>query len=752
MSGMKNWPTLPSSWPVRGCWIMLAMLIPAAPVRAQSPADRAALEKFRDSLATVGDSFRLAALEQRLIVVAKADRDDAMHHLRLGFLALRLGDLGSKSRYDDGAGEFEWATELQPTWPWGWYGLGIAEDKVGDSQISIVQGLQAMFGKDHLSRAANAYARSVQADPAFDRGLVELASTALRQRINIKTSLAREALRQAAVTSAASNPEVLLWRGRVEREVGDIDSALAAFRGYLERGGRRGIGLIEVARTEFLRGSLEGQRPYYEGALIDDPAVVDQYRADLALVANDSALAEFNISTGERRVAFLRRFWNQRDRASLLRDGERLREHYRRVFYARRNFQLASTNRHYDIVERFRSGSEDFDDRGIIYIRHGEPTERARYNAPGMQLNESWHYVRADGDLIFHFVAREDVQDYKLVESLFDVLGFGNAVALRGDRDNSAVAGQANELLLTREKFSPVYSKLLGAGTAGSQKYLTEERRIGRRSIAIGTRTDSYELTYARALKLETSVVAAGRDSTGSLLHVTYAIPGSALHEVPSDRGHLYPVRLRLTVADRAGVPVANIDTTRLFIAREPVPPGEHLVGRLEVPVIPGNLVYRLAVEQGEDNGIILAADTVSVGDFSGARFELSGVVLGAREANLTWRPVADDTVFFNPLGRYRRRTTMELYYEVYGLPQGAPYKTEVRITKEGKGGFLGIFGSRKPAIRLGFEERSDGTANRVHRSISLEKLARGRYWIQVVVTDAPGAERSSQASFEVRD
>ncbi|HWA58551.1 MAG TPA: GWxTD domain-containing protein [Gemmatimonadales bacterium] len=732
--------------------LLVAALLPAAPLCAQSPEDRAAIEAFRDSLEGIGDSVRLAAMEQRLIAVAKADRNNAIHHIRLGFLAVRMGDLGSKSRYDDGAGEFEWATDLQPTWPYGWYGLGIAEDKVGDSQISIVQGLQAMFGKDHLSRAANAYARSVQADPSFDRGLIELASTALRQRINIKTTIAREALRQAAATAAASNPEVLLWRGRLEREVGDIDSALAAFQGYLDHGGRRGLGLIELARTEFLKGSLDGQAPYYEGASIDDPVVVDQYRSDLALVANDSAIAEFNVNTGDRRVAFLHRFWGQRDRASLLKDGERLREHYRRIFYARKNFQLVSLNRHYDIVERFRSGSEDFDDRGVIYIRHGEPTDRARYNAPGMQLNESWHYTRADGDLIFHFVAREDVQDYKLVESLFDVLGFSSTVALRGDRDNNANAGLANELLLTREKFSPVYSKLLGAGTAGSQKYLTEERRIGRRSIAIGTTSDSYELTYARALKLETSVVAAGRDSAHSLLHVTYAIPGSALHEVPSDRGHLYPVRLRLSVADRVGIPVASVDTTTLFVAREPVPSNRYLVGRLAVPVIPGSLTYRLAVEQGEDNGIILAADTVSVGDFTGDRFELSGVVLGSRDANLTWRPAPGDTIYFNPLGRYQKTTTMEVYYEVYGLNQASSFKTEIRVFKEGKGGFLGIFGSKKPAIRLAFDEGAEGPVTRIHRSISLEKLDTGRYWLQVSVTDPQGAVRESQSSFEVRN
>ncbi len=719
---------------------------------AQSPEQRAALEAFRDSLETIGDSTVLIALERRMIAQAKSDRDNPVEHLRLGFVAIRLGDLGSQTRYDDAAGEFEWATDLSPAWPWGWYGLGIAEDKVGDSQVSLVQGLQAMFGKDHLSRAANAYVRSVQADPSFVRGLVELASTALRQRINIKTALAREALRQAALTSAAANPDVLLYRGRLEREVGDIDSARVAFEGYLAHGGNHGLGLIELARTRFLAGTLDGQAPYYEGGASDDPVTVGEYRADLSLVANDSSLREFDRMDGKRRVDFLHRFWGMRDRNSLLRDGERLREHYRRLFYARKNFQLVTNNRHYDIVERFRSGNRDFDDRGVIYIRHGEPTRRASYNAPGMELNESWMYARADGDLLFHFVAREDVQDYKLVESLFDVLGFADALALRGDKDASTAAARASELITSREKFSPIYSRLVGSGRVGSAQLLSEEREIGRRSIDVGTRTDSYELSYAQKLRLETDVVVVGHDTAGNLMHVSYAIPGSALHEVPSERGYLYPVRLRLSVFDNWGKPIASVDTTKLFVAQQAVPPSQFLVGRLAVPVIAGQLTYRLAVEQGSDNGIILAADTITAGDFSGGRFELSGVVLGTPDARLPWRPVPGDTVWFNPLGRYSKTVGMDVYYEVYGLAEGAPVHTEVLVTKRGGGGFLGLFGSRKPAIRLSFDDVAETSVTRIHRSVALDRLATGQYWLEVVVKDAAGAERRSHSQFEVKE
>jgi len=168
--------------------------------------------------------------------------------------------------------------------------------------------------------------------------------------------------------------------------------------------------------------------------------------------------------------------------------------------------------------------------------------------------------------------------------------------------------------------------------------------------------------------------------------------------------------------------------------------------------VIPGPLVYRLAVEQGDDNGVVLAADTITAGDFSGRQFELSGLIVGSREANLTWRPRPGDTVWFNPVGRYRQGTTMELYYEVYGLSEGAAVKTEVLVTKVGGGKFLGIFGSRKPAIRLGFEDRAAGPETRFRRTVSLESLSPGRYWIEVQARDAAGALRRSRAGFEIRN
>jgi GWxTD domain-containing protein len=732
--------------------LAVLLLAAVAPIRAQDPAQRAELERFRDSVAATSDSTGLLQLEQRLIKQAKADRSDAMMHLRLGFLSLRLGELGGQSHYEDAASEFQWAIDLQPTWPYGWYGMGFAEYGVGDSQISFVTGIKTMLGKDALTRSAMAFARSAEVDPSFDRGLVDLSNTALRQRVNIKLGVALEALRRAASTDAGTQPEVLLARGRVEREVGDGDSALAAFQGYLVRGPNRSLGQLEVARTLFLLGRFDGAAPYFEGAASDDSVTVAEYRADLVPIASDSVLGEFGRTAGQRRADYLRRFWSERDRIELRAEGERLREHYRRLFYARKNFQLTSLNRHYDIVERFRSGSRDFDDRGIIYIRHGEPTSRASYAAPGLEPNESWRYSRPDGDMIFHFTAREDVQDYKLVESLFDVLGFSNALALRGGLSGSEGDPTAQQLLLSREQLAPIYGRIQSSGRISTGRYQDEERQVGQESIALGTTTDSYELRFPEELKVRSEVLAVGRDSTGPQVQIAYAVAGSTLEPVMVTRGYLYTVRVRFVATDRLGRVAASLDTTRHFVAPAPVPDGEHLVGRVSVPVRPGLFEYRLAIQQGEESGTLLPRDTVRVGRPTATSLALSDLVLGSRNTNLFWRRTPGDTVVFNPLRTFKRKESMELYYEVEGLSAGSEYTVKIAVRRQGGGGglFRKVFGGGSAQISLKFEETASFPVTSTSRSLKLDKLKPGNYTLQVGVEDSKGRTDERTQPFQV--
>lgn len=728
----------------------------AAPfgLAAQAPEERLALERLRDSLAAVTDTIALGALEAQGIERARTDRNNTLLHLRLGFIALRLGELASKSHYDDAASEFQWAIDLQPEWPYPWFGMGLAEYGVGDSKVSVVAGLQTMLGKDALTRSAVAFARSAQVDPSFVAGLVELAGTALRQRVNIKLGVALDALRQAAATESSGHPEILLARGRVEREVGHPDSAITAFRRYVATGPNRSLGLLEVARTGLMSGRLDAQLAYYEGASTGDSTALAAYRGDLALIASDSVLEAFDRSSGSARSTMLRDFWGERDKTELQVPGSRLAEHYRRFYYARRNFALATTNRHYDIVERFRSGSPDFDDRGIIYLRHGAPDARASYHSANVPANESWRYTKPDGDLVFHFISREDVQDYKLVESIFDVLGFSGAVLLQETERTpvlSELGSRAEELLLSRERLSPMYARLQRVGRVSAARYQADERRLGRESLRVGTTTDSYGLRFAKELPARTEVLAVGSVDGRPMVHVTYAIPGAALVPVRMNRGFMYAVRLRFMALDKGGGVVASLDTTRRFLAAQEVPAGEHLVGRVAVPVAEGTLSYRLALQQGEEAGVVSPRDSLRAVSSAPAGPRLSDVVLGSRSANLVWEQAAGDTVFFNPLRTYRTGESMRVFYEVLGIAAGERYATQVAVRRgDGERSLLQkIFGGGGAAITVRFEEEATPSRG-VQREIALEKLKPGMYTLEVTVTDDEGRKDRRQQKFQV--
>ena len=445
--------------------LLLSLALGAGiPAGRAEPGAAASLEAFRDSIGATVDTIGLESW-RTAHCRAKADRNDPMRHLRLGFLALRLGDLGGAGHYDDAASEFQWAIDLQPEWPYAWYGMGLAEYGIGDSQV-VVCGLKTMFGKDALARSAAAFAKTAEVDPSFVRGLVELSNTALRQRVNIKLDVALDALRRASATTAGPIPRSCsradVWNGRWAAPTPLWRPSPATWR----RKGRRGSASWNW-RGRSCGRAIVAAAGYYTAAASDDSAVVAIIRNDLFPIAADTLLADYDSKRGIHRAAWLQQFWGTRDDLEMGYTGDRLVEHYRRWFYARRNFALVTVSRHYKIEERYKSGSQDFDDRGIIYVRHGDPTSRATFSGSGARLDDrvepniSWFYVRTDGNMYFHFVAREDVQDFRLVESLFDVLGYQQALQLQTggvDLNNNPMA---KDLLISRQDFAPIYQRIL---------------------------------------------------------------------------------------------------------------------------------------------------------------------------------------------------------------------------------------------------------------------------------------------------
>jgi hypothetical protein len=284
-----------------------------------------------------------------------------------------------------------------------------------------------------------------------------------------------------------------------------------------------------------------------------------------------------------------------------------------------------------------------------------------------------------------------------------------------------------------------------------ASRYQTQERKVGQESIALGTTSDSYELHFSKQLKAHWEVLAVGADSTGHQVQIAYAIAGSSLEPVTVTRGYLYSVRLRFVAMDPRGEVVASLDTTRHFVAPAPVPPNEHLVGRVGTTVPAGELHYRLALQQGEAAGMTIPVDSIRVGPVASTALGLSDLVLGSRSANLSWRRAEDDTVLFNPLRTYRRGDEMELFYQIEGL-RPSPYTVELTIRKNGSSGglFRKIFGGGGAALRLKFDEQATTPAVSTHRTLKLDRLKPGTYVLELVVTDAAGRKDRRHQEFQV--
>lgn len=732
----------------------------ASDLAAQSPAQRRDLERFRDSLAAMTSVDSLVALETALIGQARQDRDNPILHLRLGFLALRLGDLATgdaqRRHYDEAGSEFEWAVQQQPTWPYGWYGLGFAELGVGDSDLPLVGGVQAMLGRDALSRSANAFAKSAEVDPGFVAGLAELSNTALKQRVNARMDVALAALRRASRTPAATAPAVLLARGRVERAAGSLDSSAAALRSLLRRDSSSVVARYELARTGFLRGDPAATALWYRALAASDSTTVALVREDLAILLPDSVVAAYDATQGEDRATLVREFFEHRDDDELHPRGQRLAEHYRRLDVARRNYRLVSDRRQYGIAERYRSTQSEYDDRGVIYVRHGEPDEIVRYNAAGIEPNESWLYRRESGNLLFHFVAREDVQDFRLVESLFDVLDFAATVAMRDPEALAQTPGgpellrQIDGLLHSRDPLDPIYSRLMGAGAGGNARLLTDERRMGADAIRVGTTTDSWPLELGPEIDATLMALAVGSTAGGARVQVAYAIPGTALAPRAMEQGFAYPVRIRASVIGLDGVTVATLDTTRSYLTREPVSERRQLLGRVELPVPPGVHTIRLAV-QTDRGGAVTTRDTVHVASPLGPGVGLSDLALGARSVNLPWEITSRDTAWINPTRTFRQDEPAQLYFEVTGLPPDAPYRIELEV-RRARGGsiFRRIFGGGGSALELGVDRVHPGGIDRIFREIAIDRLDAGEYRFRVRVDAGQGRTAEREHRFVV--
>ncbi|MGH7560174.1 MAG: GWxTD domain-containing protein [Gemmatimonadales bacterium] len=720
-----------------GTLVCLAQLVRPPALLAQSAEQRRAIESYADSLERLTDTVALHREEATLLAAARLNRSDPLFHLRLGLVALRLGELGGSSHFDEAASEFKSAAQLAPRWPYAWFGLGRAELSLdaGKSGASLLT-------QDAQARAAVAFSRALTLEPAFAARLEDLARDAVRARQIVPAQVVRLAIDRSL--AAVASPRLMLALGRVQRELGD-SAAMITFERLVAATDSSALALLELGRSRLVHERPGGFELYLAGAGTDDPVALQEYRADLQPLATGAELADFDLRRGASRADMVRRFWLMRDQLEFRPAGERLAEHFHRVAYARREFLVADA-----------SGAERFDDRGRMHVRHGPPDDRAVLSEPGIEPNESWRYRRDGRDILLHFVARQAPNEFRLVESVLDVTDYrsGSTVSAQGAGLGAGMASGSDRLLRSRAALAPLYRDAAGLRQDQRADFLARERGFGRRGILFGTGSDSYPRSYERELGAWGALRVAGYVRGEPRVQLLFAIPAHAAEAVAGSGGMHYRVRVRFTAVDEGGVVVASIDSVLRIETLAPVADHRSVTGRVSIPVPAGRLLARAAVELDAGKGTFFALDTLRVPPGTGGDLELGDPLIGSRRAPI---PLLFDDGLSIALaaGVVRREQDLDLAVDVFGVEPKSEVELRVLAApiEAADGGPAGpvlrwrAFPDGKARARV--VGRDDGAPVRWRVLLRLDRLRPGDWALAVDATDRTG--RTVRRVTEVR-
>jgi len=551
--------------------------------------------------------------------------------------------------------------------------------------------------------------------------------------------------------------------------------------------------LLEQARVaELAHDPVLAERAYWKGCDLADADADEEYWADIEPLAMPTEIAEWRRLRGRSAseadlCGFLRRFWGRRAAASAMPIQQRLAQHYARLRFAQKHYRRRTGKKGPTFSSAVgRPGKPVYDDRGLLYLRMGEPARKTSFaGAPSIQNdvvsaecyqpNESWAYDFPDATRVYHFSPLAGTDDWWLLPNLGLVYrcGIPDASASAFSTGRLSPVNEhhggglsrfahltLSDLYASRQGIDPRYQQIAwrmayqypGRGaspfatTGGSalvaRQELAKEQRWTRRDaeFAILTvperpRVDGQTRLLVERLQYRAPAPGATRVWLNGVVEADRLTPDS----MPDGRLR-YRVEAAWALLDEAG------DYRR--VASEFETATDHRLGDDEsVPVImhadlpAGTYQTTLAVRDRfghDDHGVPVGnyvRNSLKVREFGGDALLLSDITVAA-DSGGSWTPGGG--IFLRPSPPHSTGSdgVAFIYYEVYNLRPGTAYETRVRLEPEDGGDPFELeFPGEVP--------EAGGGRTRGHLRLDLSGSRRGRYDMSVIVTDL-GSEAST--------
>jgi tetratricopeptide (TPR) repeat protein len=750
-------------------WLCLTvfLLIPA-----ESIAQRRTVDQVRDSLGRISNT---AELRQRERFMGRSPQPNAAALMERGLILLRLYELTRENRdVDEARKTLRRLADREPGSAPAHYALGLAlatgpgvrvpsPGGVLDGFV-LGQSLAELTGRDPASRAAREFLRALELDPTLAPAAVRLTALVLESRNRDMLVRTRDVLR-GIVDAGRASDQITTSLARVQSAMGEVAAAEATVASATNAG----AGTLLAQAEALLRqpGKADaGARAYFEGVERSDATALEAYFEDVRIIANERELADWKNSVTQGRGTWLKRFWEGRAAASGKTVAERLAEHYRRLAEAQQRFRRTGKRggaplgsmlqQKYDVEQL------PFDERGIIYVRHGTPEQVIRTANLDLRPNESWAYTLPSGkQQLFHFVVLRDGTDYRLVEDILLAmdpsaaeLPYDGVIRLLEDRAAydaryNLMAARFNSMLNAKRRGS--VASVQGRGGAAAdvavgmlqniaqtrETLATENRAAALRALV----TDSDRPIFAAPLPFYYDVYTFKGQNARTDVTAAIAIPASSLEARQVNGAFVYSLQLSLIVVDTVSGAVSRRDTTHHFRSNKPLSAGEHLRMHADLSAPASrSTIHRIVIRDlaRESHGQLYGGGTV-VPAYESSALMISDIVLAEPGGGVWHRGNAELALV--PPRQFLEGEPLTLFYELYNLPAGATYDTEIVLapsaTSSGFARLKRVLGG-DGTIRLRFSGQAAparlGYVQEIRR-VSTE-LKPGKYSVQIRVTN----------------
>lgn len=644
------------------------------------------------------------------------------------------------------------------------------------------------LGEDDLLRAQqNLTAATLQRPVCADDAMALAAlSVALKDRDGLVR--ARDALQSAETAATAERPmpaSVWLWRARIEAALGGSRAGEFAQRA-ITIGTEPSSAALSAARAAWAQGQDNVAVAAYRQGLIAlaDGGPMDPWLGDLGPLIREEEARRLGGLDNVAAVNWLIDFWQRRAAEAGVSLEERLTEHYRRVRYVHEHHcRTCIVRTTPDAVIPYGRVAMGLDERGTVYLMHGEPTRTASTDGNSLPPNEAWLYARPEPEpnLMLHFAVVEPRSGFVIMENPLSVINPAvDPLEVDSTQMGDLPPGVRPNCIgeTCRGRYNPDFERYLIDLSRLDPRYQPVAQRY-RRPDRLGQNSQSNfviggPLQNERSFEMQAREMlewARERDSFvpvgAELVDVpirAYTFRGSegdteivvAAGPLPEPAESDAPPRPQLLRADVSLIDEQGANPTQGTVALSPDDPTGIVVVPLRVDE-PGLYTHRIAFRSGpgaRDSIAVLAGGEVEVPDFGRPALTLSDLVLGQGGSPNFER--GGSALQLRPSGVFEAGADLVLYHEIYDLLPGEPYTTTILVERASGDGVLGrisgFFGGGGEALpELAFEgEAPAGRLVQRSYSIALGDLESGRYRL-IVEVQGQGRENRRDVDFELR-